>query len=755
MRKIFAFCLLVVSLSGYGQGNDTTKYFKPADYGLNYQRVKTRLAFIPPSDTVGNKLGLVVLNGVIYTGNGSYWTEISVNGKLNISDTGAMLAPRWLGNRIADSLAAIQSRIQSKQPLGSYLVAGNNLADVSNITTARSNIGLGNVPNVDATNATNISSGTLADVRLSGNVTLQGNSFNGANQLVKTGSDGKLLPGVIPALALVDTYTPASQAAMLALPAEQGDIAIRTDINVAYILYQAPASTLGNWIALPAPSSETDPVFTSHVAFGITATNISNWSTAYGWGNWAAGSHYIGTTLIANNRASASQILTGVSIDGNAATVTNGVYTTGSYPDPSWITSLNYSKLTGTIPTWNQNTTGTAAIATKWGNGSYTFNEANAGTITNLVVLDGGNSQYRLSANAAQVQTWLGLGSNAYTSTSFLPITAGSGQKLTGDLYINKANAAILLQGAGGGANDFLISQLVSTNNIYFTDNNTTTKGFILNISSGALTQLGTGAFTWNGSLTAGAISGTTGNFSSIITSTVGNNANVFLANGATTGYSYAQFSNTSGGLVYGIEGSVPGSIISGAAAYAASISSLGAKPLVFGTNQLVALTLSSGQDGTFAKDIYTSGDLRGLYFAGTRNAILGSNSADEVYIAAANATRLTVGGSGITSTVSVTATAFYETPSDIRKKNVLRRWKSADGIDQIEYYLKNDPDRKILYGYEAQQVMRVIPSAVITSKDPKMSDGVSYSVGYTQVSIYKIAQLEQRISKLEKQLKR
>ena len=33
-------------------------------------------------------------------------------------------------------------------------------------------------------------------------------------------------------------------------------------------------------------------------------------------------------------------------ITGNAGTVTNGVITTGSYSDPSWITSLSYSKIT-------------------------------------------------------------------------------------------------------------------------------------------------------------------------------------------------------------------------------------------------------------------------------------------------------------------------------------------------------------------------------------------------------------------------
>lgn len=49
-------------------------------------------------------------------------------------------------------------------------------------------------------------------------------------------------------------------------------------------------------------------------------------------------SFFIGTTSIALNRASGSITLNGVSIDGNAATVTNGVYTTGSYSDPTWLT---------------------------------------------------------------------------------------------------------------------------------------------------------------------------------------------------------------------------------------------------------------------------------------------------------------------------------------------------------------------------------------------------------------------------------
>lgn len=62
---------------------------------------------------------------------------------------------------------------------------------------------------------------------------------------------------------------------------------------------------------------------------------------------------YIGTTNILFNRTSGQQVLTGVSIDGNAASVNNGVYTNGNYADPAWITSLAYSKISGAPATYS------------------------------------------------------------------------------------------------------------------------------------------------------------------------------------------------------------------------------------------------------------------------------------------------------------------------------------------------------------------------------------------------------------------
>lgn len=67
-------------------------------------------------------------------------------------------------------------------------------------------------------------------------------------------SAGKLSDSVIPAIAISESHTVASEHEMLALAAQVGDIAIRTDGAGTWILKQTPASTLANWVQLKSPT---------------------------------------------------------------------------------------------------------------------------------------------------------------------------------------------------------------------------------------------------------------------------------------------------------------------------------------------------------------------------------------------------------------------------------------------------------------------------------------------------------------------
>lgn len=68
-----------------------------------------------------------------------------------------------------------------------------------------------------------------------------------ANGLATLDAGGKLPANQLPALAIKDTFTVASQAAMLALTAQRGDMAIRTDSGKTYVLASDSPTTLADW----------------------------------------------------------------------------------------------------------------------------------------------------------------------------------------------------------------------------------------------------------------------------------------------------------------------------------------------------------------------------------------------------------------------------------------------------------------------------------------------------------------------------
>ncbi len=65
---------------------------------------------------------------------------------------------------------------------------------------------------------------------------------------------GKLDTSILPSLAITETFVVNSQAAMLALTAQTGDVAIRTDLNKTFILSTNNPGTLADWKEMLTPT---------------------------------------------------------------------------------------------------------------------------------------------------------------------------------------------------------------------------------------------------------------------------------------------------------------------------------------------------------------------------------------------------------------------------------------------------------------------------------------------------------------------
>jgi hypothetical protein len=79
----------------------------------------------------------------------------------------------------------------------------------------------------------------------------------------------------LPALAITETSVVVSQAAMLALTAQIGDVAVRTDVNKSFILTASPAATLGNWQELLTPTDAVLSVDGNTGAVSLSGTYLN------------------------------------------------------------------------------------------------------------------------------------------------------------------------------------------------------------------------------------------------------------------------------------------------------------------------------------------------------------------------------------------------------------------------------------------------------------------------------------------------
>ncbi len=122
--------------------------------------------------------------------------------------------------------------------------------------TTKAQVGLANVDNTsDASKPVSTAQQTALNLKEDTANKNQNNGYAGLD------GSGKINPSQLPAIAVTDTNVVASQVAMLALTAEVGDLAVRTDLNKTFILRVSPASTLGNWQELLTPTDQVTSVY--------------------------------------------------------------------------------------------------------------------------------------------------------------------------------------------------------------------------------------------------------------------------------------------------------------------------------------------------------------------------------------------------------------------------------------------------------------------------------------------------------------
>lgn len=241
-----------------------------------------------------------------------------------------------------------------------------------------------------------------------------------ANGVATLGSNGKIPSSQIPALAISETFVVATQAAMLALVAETGDVAVRTDLSKSFILSAEPASMLGNWQELLTPTAPVQSVNGQTGNVNLTTTNVSEGTNMY----WTTARGDVRYPLLS-----------------------------GAYSDPTWLTGIDWSKILNAPPSFP--TSSNLQTITTNGNA----------TNQRLVVVGQGGT---LSANAAYLSYEGGVGGRVGTNGALpLYLVAGGSERVTigaaGGIDINTTTSVDALTANSQSSSNYNIKAVNST----------------------------------------------------------------------------------------------------------------------------------------------------------------------------------------------------------------------------------------------------------------------------------------------------
>lgn len=314
------------------------------------------------------------LTGLTFTQIGGRPTTISqVEAEAGIATTDRL----WTAERVNQAVKALAPVLSVSGKTGT-------------VTLVKADVGLANVDN---TSDVNKPVSTATQTALNAKIGVA--QLGAANGVAQLGADQKLLVSQIPATAITDTSVIASQAAMLALTAQVGDVAVRTDILKSFILRAEPATVLGNWQELLTP---TDSVQTVFGRAGTVIAQTGDYTVAQ----------------VTDAAPLASPALTGIPTAPTAGAAVNST----QIATTAYVKSQGYTTNVGTVTSVQVSggTTGlTASGGPVTGSGTITL----AGT---LAVANGGTG----TTTPAGARTALGLGTMSTQNANAVAIAGGT-----------------------------------------------------------------------------------------------------------------------------------------------------------------------------------------------------------------------------------------------------------------------------------------------------------------------------------------
>jgi len=594
----------------------------------------------------------------------------------------------------SDANKPISMAMQSGLDLKANLASPTFTGTVSGIT--KSMIGLGNVDN---TSDINKPISTANQTALNGKQnTSEKNQVNGYAGL---GADGKIQSSQLPSITITDTYVVGSQAAMLSLVgAETGDVAVRTDLNKSFILKGLSYSTLTDWQELLTPTSAVTTVFGRN---GSIVSQIGDYTTAQV--TESGNLYYTDARVNANANVSAN-----TAARHNAVTIgtANGLSLSTQALSLGLASSTSNGALSSTD--WNtfngkQNALGFTPYNSTNPNG-YISSITSSNVTTAL-----GYTPYNSTNPSGYITglSWAGISSKPTTLAGF-GIT---------DAYPLSGNPSGFLTG---------ISSAQVTGALGFTPYNSTNPSGFITTAGRAFPKKSDGTnvnFILSGTFSVAenpvSVLGTANGTDVYNYSTSQLNVN-YAASAGSVSWSnvtgaptnISSFTNNSG-YITGINSSMVTSAL-GYTPYNSTnpngyITSSGS---ITGSAGSVAWTNVSGRPTNISSFTNDSGYITGSYLPLSGGTVSGS----------------------------ITATAFYAS-SDKRLKNIISR----EG-DMISYTWKDNRDKKIHYGYVAQEVKKEMPNQV--QKD----DNGYLAVNYIEVLVAKVNSLEKEVKRLKRKLK-